>query len=118
MLSSKLVSILTPSFNQARWLADNLRSVTNQTYPHIEHIIMDGGSTDSSVEILKKAGPNVRWRSEPDRGQSHALNKAFAESRGEVIGWLNSDDAYFTPTAVAEAVQVFERCPDVNVVYG
>jgi glycosyltransferase involved in cell wall biosynthesis len=118
-VNSKLVSILTPSFNQACWLADNLRSVANQTHPHIEHIVMDGGSTDGSVDILRgQAGPHVRWVSEPDRGQSHALNKGFAESRGGIIGWLNSDDAYFTPTAVAEAVQLFERCPDVDVVYG
>lgn len=68
-----LVSILTPSFNQAQWLADNLRSVAGQTYPAVEHVVMDGGSADSSVEILRHASPAVRWRSEPDRGQSGAI---------------------------------------------
>ncbi|MEA2528018.1 MAG: hypothetical protein QOF73_5245, partial [Thermomicrobiales bacterium] len=67
---TELVSILTPSFNQARWLADNLRSVANQTYPSIEHIVMDGGSTDGSVDVLAQADPAVQWCSEPDRGQS------------------------------------------------
>jgi glycosyltransferase involved in cell wall biosynthesis len=113
-----LVSILTPSFNQAAWLRDNLRSVGNQTYGEIEQIVMDGGSTDETVAILEQAGPRVRWRSERDRGQSHALNKAFTESRGEIIGWMNSDDAYVDRRAVARAVEVFEREPEVGVVYG
>lgn len=113
-----LVSVLTPSFNQARWLADNLQSVAAQTYCRIEHIVMDGGSTDGSVKILRGAGPNVRWRSESDRGQSHALNKAFADSSGEVVGWLNSDDAYFGTDAVESAVRMFATNPDTDVVYG
>jgi glycosyltransferase involved in cell wall biosynthesis len=112
------VSILTPSFDQARWLPDNLASVAAQTYPHIEHIVMDGGSTDGSVEILRGAGPSVRWASEPDRGQSHAVNKAFAASTGEIIGWLNSDDAFFSATAVEQAVAVFRSRPHVGIVYG
>lgn len=114
-----LVSVLTPSFNQARWVGDNLRSVAVQTYPNIEHIVMDGGSTDGSVEILQSmARPALSWRSEPDRGQSHALNKAFAESRGEIIGWLNSDDAYFAPTVVDAAVTLMQARPECDVVYG
>jgi len=112
------VSILTPSFNQGRWLADNLRSVAGQTYPLIEHVVMDGGSTDDSVEILKSASPVVTWESAPDKGQSDAINKAFSRSTGEIIGWLNSDDAYFSSSAVARAVKVFEDRPDVGVVYG
>jgi len=116
--SEPLVSILTPSFNQARWLVDNLQSVARQTYPHIEHIIMDGGSTDGSVDLLAQAGARVRWKSEPDRGQSHALNKALAESTGEIIGWINSDDAYYDVDAVAAVVRCFVHHPDVDVVYG
>lgn len=112
------VSILTPSFNQALWLTDNLRSVASQTYSSIEHIVMDGGSTDASVQILRDAGARVIWTSEPDRGQSHALNKAFAQSNGEIIGWLNSDDAYVDRRAVETAVDIFRREPDVGVVYG
>ena len=114
-----LVSILTPSFGQARWLGDNLASVEGQTYAHLEHVVMDGGSTDGSVELLERHDrPGLTWRSEPDRGQSHALNKAFALSSGEIIGWLNSDDAYFGSTVVEEAVRIFESEPDVGVVYG
>ena len=117
--SRPLVSVLTPSFGQAVWLGDNLRSVAKQTYPEIEHIVMDGGSTDGTLDILRRhAGPRVIWRSEPDQGQSHALNKAFRLSRGEIIGWLNSDDAYFGPSVVADAVAIFEERPDVDVIYG
>jgi glycosyltransferase involved in cell wall biosynthesis len=113
-----LVSVLTPSFNQARWLADNLRSVACQTYQRIEHIVMDGGSNDGSRDLLEAAGPQVRWKSEPDRGQSHALNKALAESGGQVIGWVNSDDAYFDSRVVDDVVRFFARNPGVDVVYG
>ncbi len=112
-----LVSILTPSFNQATWLGDNLRSVACQTYPHIEHIVMDGGSTDGSVEILE-AADGITWRSEADDGQSDAINKAFAVSTGEIIGWINSDDAYFDCRVIEDVVAFFERHPDVDVVYG
>lgn len=113
-----LVSVLTPSFNQARWLEDNLASVRCQTYPYIEHIVMDGGSTDGSADVLERAGDSVTWRSEPDRGQPHALNKALAASTGEIIGWLNSDDAFFDCDVVADVVDYFERHPDVDVAYG
>jgi glycosyltransferase involved in cell wall biosynthesis len=113
-----LVSILTPSFNQAAWLPDTLRSVACQTYPSIEHIVMDGGSTDGSVEVLKAAGDSVRWRSEPDTGQSDAINKAFRESRGEIIGWINSDDAYFDCRVVEDVVSYFVSHPEVDVVFG
>lgn len=113
-----LVSVLTPSFNQARWLRDNMRSVDGQTHPRVEHIVADGGSTDASLEILREAPPDVKWISEPDRGQSHAINKAFARSSGAIIGWLNSDDAYFSKRAIADAVEVFAHRPEVGVVYG
>lgn len=113
-----LVSVLTPSFNQVLWLADNLRSVSGQTYSSIEHIVMDGGSTDGSLDVLQEAGSSVRWESEPDRGQSHALNKAFDESSGEIIGWLNSDDAYVDRRSVEEAVKIFSDHPEIGVVYG
>jgi hypothetical protein len=110
---------LTPSFNQAPWLQDNLRSVAAQTYRSIEHVVMDGGSSDGSVDVLvRNTRPGLIWRSEPDSGQSHALNKAFGQSRGEVIGWLNSDDAYCDRRTVEWAVDVFQSHPDVDVVYG
>lgn len=117
-MSQPLVSVLTPSFNQARWLGDTLRSVEAQTYPYVEHVVMDGVSTDGSRQLLEQAGPRVRWWSEQDRGQSHALNKAFERSRGEIIGWLNSDDAYFDERVVEDVVTCFTQRPDVDVVYG
>jgi glycosyltransferase involved in cell wall biosynthesis len=114
-----LVSILTPSYNQARWLKDNLASVDRQSYQNIQHVVMDGGSTDGTVEILKASErPGLIWRSEPDAGQSSAINKSFGESRGDIVGWLNSDDAYFRSDAVEQAVTLFERWPAVAVVYG
>ena len=113
-----LVSILTPSLNQAAWLPDNLRSVACQSYANIEHIVMDGGSTDGSVDILHAAGDAVTWRSEPDAGQSEAINKAFRESKGEIIGWINSDDAYFDCRVIEDVVSYFVAHPDVDVVYG
>jgi glycosyltransferase involved in cell wall biosynthesis len=116
--NTPLVSVLTPSFNQAAWLPENLRSVGCQSYPDIEHIIMDGASTDATADILRAADDSIRWASEPDRGQSHAINKAFAESRGEIIGWLNSDDAYFDCGVVADVVDHFAAHPEVDVVYG
>lgn len=117
--SGRLVSVLTPSFGQARWLADNLRSVEAQTYAPIEHVVMDGGSTDGSVRLLEsRSRDGLLWASEPDNGQSDAINRAFSRSSGEILGWLNSDDAYFSSDIVARAVEVFESHPDVGVVYG
>lgn len=117
-LTQSLVSILTPSFNQARWLPDNIRSVAEQSYASVEHLVMDGGSTDGSVQILESAASNLIWESAPDQGQSDAINKAFARSAGAIIGWLNSDDAYFSRDVVAAAVDIFDRHPEVGVVYG
>jgi glycosyltransferase involved in cell wall biosynthesis len=112
------VSVLTPSFNQARWLAENLRSVAAQSYPGIEHLVSDGGSTDGSIAILTASSASVAWESAPDLGQSDAINKAFSRSSGDIIGWLNSDDAYFSTDAVAEVVRIFDDDPAVGLVYG
>lgn len=114
-----LVSILTPSLNQAAWLRDNLASVASQTYREVEHIVMDGGSTDDTVAILGDApSTHVRWRSELDRGQGHALNKAFEDSRGAVIGWVNSDDALCDRRAIEWVVSYLLAHPDVDAVFG
>ncbi|TDB39558.1 MAG: glycosyltransferase [Actinobacteria bacterium] len=117
-MSRPRVSILTPSFNQAEWLTDNLRSVATQTYPNVEHVIMDGGSTDGSVELLESAGDGVVWRSESDGGQAEAINKAFEASTGDIIGWINADDAYVDAGVLADVVSFFERNAKVDVAYG
>jgi glycosyltransferase involved in cell wall biosynthesis len=91
--SSPLISILTPSYNQGRYIEQNIRSVAEQKYARIEHIVIDGGSTDETVSVLKKY-PHVKWVSEPDRGQADALNKGLNRATGDLIGWVNSDDFY------------------------
>jgi len=110
--------VLTPSLDQAPWLPDNLRSVACQTYADIEHVVVDGGSTDGSLAILAAAGGAVTWESGTDAGQADAINRAFARSTGEIIGWLNSDDAYFDRHVVTEAVAFLAAHPDVDVAYG
>jgi glycosyltransferase involved in cell wall biosynthesis len=113
-----LVSILTPSFDQGRFLRDCLDSVARQSYPRLEHVVVDGGSSDGSREILAAAGDAVDWTSEPDRGQADAVNKAFARSTGEVVGWLNSDDGLFAVDTVERVVATFAQHPEAGVVYG
>lgn len=109
-----LVSIVTPSLNQAQYLREAIESVRAQTHPEVEHVVVDGGSTDETLTILREY-EHLRWVSEPDRGQSHALNKGFALARGEVLGWLNADDAY-EPEAVASGVAALEEA-DAGLVY-
>lgn len=112
------VTIVTPSFNQAPYLEATIRSVLDQDYPRIEYIVMDGGSTDGSVEIIKKYADRLAfWTSEPDEGQTDAINKGFARAKGEIIAWLNSDDVY-RPGAIAEIVAFMQTHPDVGMVYG
>ena len=112
-----LVSIVTPSFNQGRFLRRTIDSVLNQTYPHIEYRVMDGGSTDDSVEILKSYGDRFPWVSQRDGGQTNAINTGLAQSRGEIQAYLNSDDI-LTPDAVARVVRHFVERPDCDMVYG
>jgi glycosyltransferase involved in cell wall biosynthesis len=113
-----LVSILTPSFNQGRFLRDCLDSVARQTYPHVEHVVVDGGSTDDSPEVLAEADEAVRWTSGPDRGQADAVNKAFEASTGELVGWVNSDDGLFATDTIEQVVAAFVSHPDAGVFYG
>lgn len=112
------VSIVTPSFNQVDYLESTIQSVLNQAYAPIEYFIIDGGSTDGSVEIIKAYQDKLAgWVSEPDKGQTDAINKGFAMASGEIIAWLNSDDTY-QPDAVAQAVAYLEEHPHVGLVYG
>lgn len=116
-----LVSIVTPSLNQGRFVEQAIQSVLEQDYPNIEHVVVDGGSTDETLEILRRY-PHLRWTSEPDGGQTDALIKGFREANGALLAWLNADDFYL-PGAVRTAVDalgaggagmVFGRCLHVD----
>jgi glycosyltransferase involved in cell wall biosynthesis len=114
-MSAPTVSVITPSFNQAQFLPETLKSVREQTYGDVEHIVVDGGSTDGTLEILRTA-PDIRWVSEKDRGQVHAINKGFAMAEGSILAWLNSDDT-LSPNAVSVAVNALE-VSGAELVYG
>lgn len=116
------VSIITPSYNQGEFIGRTLQSVASQrdALPdsiEIEHVVMDGGSNDSTVAVLERFRPAVRWISERDRGQTDAVNKGLCATDGEVVGWLNSDDVYY-PDAVQKVIRYFEENPDIDLVYG
>ena len=104
-------SILTPCLNAEATIAEALRSVRDQHYEPLEHVVVDGGSTDRTMEIVRAAGDHVRSISEPDRGLSDAMNKGIALARNDVVGWLNADDAYL-PGALHRVAAAFERRPD------
>ena len=112
-----LVTIVTPSYNMARYLAETIESVLAQDYPNIEYIVIDGGSTDGSLEILKRYGDRLCYTSAPDRGPCDAAAKGLRQARGEILTWLNADDL-FLPGAVRTAVEYLQAHPETDVVYG
>ena len=113
-----LVSVVTPSFNQAPYLELAVRSVLEQDYPNIEYIVIDGGSTDGSVEIIEQYKDRLAyWVSESDTGQAEAINKGMRRATGDIIGWINSDDALL-PCAISQAVEELETNADLGMVYG
>jgi glycosyltransferase involved in cell wall biosynthesis len=112
-----LVSIVTPSYNQGRYIQQTIESVLNQGYPHLEYVVVDGGSNDNTIDILKKYEAHLTWISEKDRGQADAINKGFRMAKGEIIAWLNSDDTYL-PGAIARSVGYLEAHPEVGMLYG
>jgi glycosyltransferase involved in cell wall biosynthesis len=117
MMNFPRVSIITPSYNQGNFLEETIRSVVDQDYPNLEYIVIDGGSTDNSIEIIKKYQNRIAfWISEPDNGQSHAFNKGLQKATGELIGWINSDDVYY-PGSIVQASQFFLKNPDTDVVF-
>jgi len=116
------ISIVTPSYNQASFIEDTIHSVKDQNYMLLEHIVVDGASTDRTVSILQEYSQrpgwqHLRWISEPDHGQSDAINKGFRMATGDIIGWLNSDDLY-APDSFARVLKAFEDNPLVDFIYG
>lgn len=117
MSEQPLVSIVTPSFNMGGFIEETIRSVLDQDYPNIEYLVMDGGSSDGTLDILKRYEGRLKYVSEPDRGQTDAVNKGFQSSRGSIFTFLNADDTLL-PGAVTAAVQAFADHPEAGVVYG
>jgi len=114
-----LVSVVTPSYNQGRFIRETIESVLTQDYPNIEYWVIDGGSTDETISILKEYAydPRFHWMCEKDKGQADAVNKGWRRCRGEILGWLNSDDTYLKGALTAQ-VQALLDHPEVGLVYG
>lgn len=116
--TGKKISIITPSFNQAGYLEQTIQSVIGQNYSNLEYIIIDGGSSDNSPEIIKKYERHIAyWVSETDTGQSHAINKGLEKATGDIIAWINSDDQYL-PGALKTVSNYFSRNPEIDLIYG
>src|SRR5579862_3094597 len=110
------LSVITPSYNCAEFIEDALQSVARQERVAVEHIIVDGASTDGTADIVRPH-PGLRWVSEPDRGQSDAINKGFRLAAGELVGWLNADD-YYLPGSLAAIAEAGRQHPEADIIYG
>ncbi|HEY2586000.1 MAG TPA: glycosyltransferase family 2 protein [Tepidisphaeraceae bacterium] len=117
MPSLPRIALITPSFNTGRHLADAVRSVLSQDYPNLDYLVMDGGSTDQTLDVLRSFGDRIRWISQKDEGQSDAIRKGFEQTTGEILGWLNADDV-LAPGALRAVGEFFATNPDVALVYG
>tara|TARA_B110001450_G_C17553217_1_gene453553 strand:- start:11 stop:871 length:861 start_codon:yes stop_codon:yes gene_type:complete len=113
-----LISIVVPSYNQGEFIEDTLLSILNQDYPNLEVIVIDGGSTDQTVNVLERYSQTITFISESDNGQSDALNKGFRMAKGSFVGWLNSDDIYPDRRAVSKIFFEFSRDPSADLIYG
>jgi len=111
------IAIVTPSYNQAKFLRSTIESLLNQNYPRLHYFVQDGGSTDDSRKILSSYGSKLSWQSEPDAGQSNAINKGFTHASGEIMAYLNSDDVLL-PGTLAYVAEAFLTYSDVDVIYG
>lgn len=111
------ISIITPSFNQGQFIEQTIQSVLSQNYSHLEYIVMDGGSTDNTLSILKKYDGKLKWFSKKDKGQSDAINKGLRMATGDIVGWLNSDD-YYLPETLKKVAEVFEKNKEVQWITG
>ncbi len=112
------ISIVTPSYNQGKFIEETIQSVLSQNYPNLEYIIIDGGSTDNSVEIIKQYKSQITyWVSEPDRGQTHAINKGIEKATGEILAYLNSDD-YYLPGTLHAVAEYFTNHREIDLLHG
>lgn len=117
MLTGYKVSIITPSFNQGKFIERTILSVLSQHCPQVEYLVVDGGSKDDTLTVLQRYAAKIKIISEPDNGQADAVNKGLKLTTGEIIGWLNSDDIYY-PNAIGAVCEFFDKNPDIDIVYG
>lgn len=116
-MKKPLFSVVTPSYNQGAFIKETIETIKNQDYDNIEHIIIDGKSTDNTIDILKSYGESITWVSENDKGQTDAINKGLKLANGEIVAYLNSDDIYL-PGTISHIVNLFNSNPDVEFIYG